>query len=126
LTIWEGHEGKEAAEGENRTERGSWDIQDGYLERGAIKLQGFGEADQKDCTPLNKIDIATCEVGTGFPFSFKLRNQVSGSKEEEETHTECSPANQVTRGIEVDEGSKGDQVHNSEVSFRLKCLLSGI
>jgi hypothetical protein len=80
LTIREGHEGEEAAEGMDRTERGSWDIQDGYLERGAIKLRSFGEVDQKDCTPLNKIDIATCEVGTGFPFSFKFRNQVSGSK----------------------------------------------
>jgi hypothetical protein len=122
LTVGEGHEGKEAVEGEDRTERGSWDIRDGYLERGAIKLRSFGEADQKDCTPLNKIDIATCEVGTGFPFSFKFRNQVSGSKEGEETHTEGSPAGQVTRGIEVDEGSESDQVRDGEVSFRLKCL----
>jgi hypothetical protein len=80
LIIWEGHKYEKAAEGEDGTERGSWDIRDGYLE-GAIKLQSFDEADRKNCTPLNKIDIATCEVGTRFPFSFKLRNQVSGSKE---------------------------------------------
>jgi hypothetical protein len=122
LTIWEGHEGEEAVEGKNGTERGSWDIWDGYLERGAIKLQSFGEVDQKDCTPLNKIDITTCEMGTGFLFSFKLRNQVSRSKEGEETHTEGSPAGQVTREIEVDKKSEDDQVHDGEVSFQLKCL----
>jgi hypothetical protein len=122
LTVWEGHEGKKAAEGEDGTERGSWDIWDGYLERGAIKLQSFGEVERKDCTPLNKIDIATHEVGPGFPFSFKLRNQVSGLKEGEETHTEGSQVVQVTRGIEVDKGSEGDQVCNSEVSFLLRCL----
>jgi hypothetical protein len=98
------------------------DIRDGYLEGGAIELRSFGKADQKDCTPLNKIDIATREVGTGFPFSFKLRNQVSRSKEGEETHTEGSPAGQVTRGIEVDEGSEVDQVCDGEVSFQLRCL----
>jgi hypothetical protein len=122
LTIGEGHEGEEVAEGEDRTERGSWNIRDGYLERGAIKLRSFGEADRKDCTPLNKIDIAMCEVGTGFPFSFKFRNQVSGSKEGEETHTEGTPAGQVMRGIEVDKRLEGDQVHDGEVSFQLRCL----
>jgi hypothetical protein len=85
-------------------------------------LQSFGEADSKDCTLLNKIDIATCEVGTRFPFSFKLRNQVSRLKEGEETHTEGSPAGQVMKGIEVDKGLEGDQVHDGEVSFRLRCL----
>jgi hypothetical protein len=122
LTVRERHKGEEAAEGEDRTKRRSWDIRDGYLERGAIKLQSFGEADQKDCTLLNKIDIATCEVGTGFLFSFKFRNQVSGLKKGEETHTEGSPAGQVTRGIEVDKGLEGDQVRDGEVSFRLRCL----
>jgi hypothetical protein len=122
LTVWEGHEGEEAAEGEDGAERGSWDIRDGYLEGRAIELRSFGDADRKDCTPLNKIDITTHEVGTGFPFSFKLRNQISGSKKGEETHAEGGPAGQVTRGIEIDEGSEGDQVLNSEVSFRLRCL----
>jgi hypothetical protein len=45
LTVGEGHEGEEAVEGKDGTERGSWDIWDGYLERGAIKLQSFGEVD---------------------------------------------------------------------------------
>jgi hypothetical protein len=49
-------------------------------------------------TLLNKIDIATREVGTGFPFSFKLRNQVSGSKKGEKTHTEGRPSYKGTRG----------------------------
>jgi hypothetical protein len=92
------------------------------LEGGAIELRSFGEADRKDCTPLNKIDIATREVGTKFPRSFKLRNQVTGSKEGEETHAESGPSGKDTRGMEVDEGPELDQIRDGEVSLRFRSL----
>ena len=63
------------------------------------------------------MDIATREVGTWFPSSFKLRNQISGSKEGEETHTECGPEGKDTRGTEVDEGPELDQMFDGEVGF---------
>jgi hypothetical protein len=40
----------------------------------------------KRSSPLNKMDITTCKVGTGIPLSFKLWNKVCGSKKAKETH----------------------------------------
>ena len=67
---------KEAAEGRDRAKEGAWDIGNGDFDGRAIKLTRFGETDANDCTPLNKTEVATCEVpgfqapldfGTKFP-----------------------------------------------------------
>jgi hypothetical protein len=113
-------DGEEAAKGSNGAKHGARDGGDGDFDGRAIELASFGEAERKDGTPLNKMDVATREVGTGFPSSFKLRNQVAGSKEGEETHAESGPLGKVTRGMEVDEGPERDQVVEGEVSLRLR------
>ena len=74
----------------------------------------FGETETKDCTPLNKMNIAACKADSWFPSIFKFWNQVSRSKEGEETHTERGPEGQLFRDMEVgissdrEEDCKGD------------------
>ena len=79
----------------------------------------FGETDAKDCTPLNKTEVATCEMGAGFPSSFRLRNQISGSQEGEETHAEGGPEGKVFGKLEVDMGTKSDEEVDGEVGLAL-------
>ena len=61
----------------------------------------FGETETKDCTPLNKMNIAARKADSWFPSIFKFWNQVSRSKEGEETHTERGPEGQFFRDMEV-------------------------
>jgi hypothetical protein len=120
--LFGGKNGEEAAESCDGAENGPRNVRDRNFDGRAIELRSFGEAEVKDRTPLTKTDIATRKVGTGFPSSFKLRNQISGSKHGEETHTESCPEGKDSWGMEVGEGPKTDQQRDGEVGLRFRTL----
>jgi hypothetical protein len=55
-------DGEEAAKGTNGAKHGAWDRGNGDFNGRAIELARFGEAETKDGTLLDKMDIVTFEV----------------------------------------------------------------